>query len=55
MERPSLATFSDSSYFDERGAHGCAQPITEFVNVGTEDNILYLLLMLTFYSHTQDP
>lgn len=34
MERPRLATFSSSSYFDDRGPHGYAQPITEHVNVG---------------------
>jgi hypothetical protein len=35
MVRASQATtFSTSAYFDDRGAHGTAQPITERVNVG---------------------
>jgi len=34
MVRTSQATtFSSESYFDDRGAHGYAQPITEHVNV----------------------
>lgn len=34
MVRASQATtFSSESYFDDRGAHGYAQPITEHVNV----------------------
>lgn len=34
MVRPSQATtFSSESYFDDRGVHGHAQPITEHVNV----------------------
>lgn len=36
MVRSSQAyTFSSSPYFDERGPHGYAQPITERVNVRT--------------------
>lgn len=34
MVRASQATtFSTSAYFDDRGPHGTAQPITERVNV----------------------
>ena len=34
MVRASQATtFSSESYFDDRGVHGYAQPITEHVNV----------------------
>jgi hypothetical protein len=34
MVRASQATtFSSSAYFDDRGLHGTAQPITEHVNV----------------------
>jgi hypothetical protein len=41
-------TFSNSAYFDDRGEHGVAQPITERVNVcqntPTTDNSDLMLL-----------
>ena len=50
MVRSSQATsltFSSSPYFDDRGSHGTAEPITERVNVCSYEEIIAFLPLTT--------